>query len=219
MIIYIPAPLMAILTFPGIIIHEMAHRFFCDIFGVPVYKVCYFQIGNPAGFVLHGEISSPNKRFLISFGPVVFNIILGVLLCFPAIVTMFYVGLVPEISVYFLMLLLGLSIGMHGIPSKVDMECLKSGKKGKVSFLLRIIFFPFYFFAIISNFVKNAFLDLFFAALIGFILPAIVINSLPSYKPQSSTIDRSTILTKMEKRIEAQKELDQYYGNIKSCSS
>jgi len=43
--------LIALVTFPGIILHEWAHKFFCDRTGVPVYKTCYFRLGNPAGYV------------------------------------------------------------------------------------------------------------------------------------------------------------------------
>ena len=39
----IPGPIIALLTFPGVIVHEFAHKLFCDIFNVPVYYVNYFK--------------------------------------------------------------------------------------------------------------------------------------------------------------------------------
>lgn len=34
---FVPGPVIAAVTFPGVIVHEAAHRFFCDLGGVPVY--------------------------------------------------------------------------------------------------------------------------------------------------------------------------------------
>jgi hypothetical protein len=50
---FIPGPVIAAITFPGVILHETAHLFFCKLFKLQVYNVCYFRFGNPAGFVLH----------------------------------------------------------------------------------------------------------------------------------------------------------------------
>lgn len=49
----IPGFLISILTFPGVIVHEIAHQLFCRICGVAVLDVCYFKAGNPAGYVVH----------------------------------------------------------------------------------------------------------------------------------------------------------------------
>ncbi len=38
------AQLIALLTFPGIIIHELAHKKFCDWFGVKVIKAVYSDL-------------------------------------------------------------------------------------------------------------------------------------------------------------------------------
>ena len=40
----IPGFLVALVTFPGIICHEIAHKFFCDIAGVPVYAAAVIPI-------------------------------------------------------------------------------------------------------------------------------------------------------------------------------
>jgi hypothetical protein len=49
---YIPRILVSVLTFPGIIFHELGHQLFCKFTGVRVIKVRYFRFGNPAGYVL-----------------------------------------------------------------------------------------------------------------------------------------------------------------------
>ena len=49
---FIPGFLIAIVTFPGVIVHEAAHLFFCRWFKLEVYDVCFFRVGNPSGYVI-----------------------------------------------------------------------------------------------------------------------------------------------------------------------
>ncbi len=39
---FIPGPVIAALTFPGVIIHEAGHLFFCRLFKLQVFDVCFF---------------------------------------------------------------------------------------------------------------------------------------------------------------------------------
>ena len=39
----IPGFIISILTFPGVIVHELAHQICCYICGIKVYEVKYFQ--------------------------------------------------------------------------------------------------------------------------------------------------------------------------------
>src|SRR3954468_19593709 len=82
--VIIPRFLVVLLTFPGVIVHEMAHQFFCRITGTPVLNVCYFQIANPAGYVMHERARSPGKSLLISIAPFFVNTIVGALIAAPA---------------------------------------------------------------------------------------------------------------------------------------
>src|SRR5579862_7910264 len=76
----IPGFLIAILTFPGVIVHEFAHLLFCKLTGTPVLKVCYFRIGNPAGYVIHGQPPSVWKHILIGIGPFFVNTLIGLVM-------------------------------------------------------------------------------------------------------------------------------------------
>jgi len=109
--------LIAILTFPGIIVHEWAHKFFCDRANVPVYKTCYFRLGNPAGFVIHGSVDSYGKAFLIDIAPFVINTSIAFLIFLVA------VNASPGIAAY-LLYWLGISIAMHSFPSSGDADNL-----------------------------------------------------------------------------------------------
>lgn len=62
----IPGWLISLLTFPGVIIHEWAHKKFCEWLGILVHKVVYFRFGNPAGYVLHEPPKTYKQTFWIS---------------------------------------------------------------------------------------------------------------------------------------------------------
>lgn len=66
---FIPGFLITILTFPGVIVHELAHQIFCRICRVAVFDVCYFKFGNPAGYVVHEHPKNAYSQILIGIGP------------------------------------------------------------------------------------------------------------------------------------------------------
>jgi hypothetical protein len=114
--------LIALITFPGIILHEWAHKFFCDRTGVPVYKTCYFRLGNPAGYVIHAPIDNYGKAFLISTAPFLVNTIIAAI--FFVIAVILPLGLTSYILYW-----LGISIAMHSFPSSQDADNLWSYSK------------------------------------------------------------------------------------------
>ena len=120
--IFIPGWMIALLTFPGVIVHEVAHRFFADLSETPVYEVCYFRIGgDPAGYVIHGPAKQLGDTFSICVGPLFLNTALCALITFSA-VPVFTVHPASVHWVFLLLLWLGLSIGMHAFPSNQDMQ-------------------------------------------------------------------------------------------------
>jgi hypothetical protein len=118
---FIPGWLIALVTFPGVVVHEIAHRFFCDVTDTPVYEVDYYSPGsNPAGYVVHGPPRSLRAGLLISCGPLLVNTVLCAVLTF----TVAYQTLILNSSlndpVLWVLAWLGYSIGMHAIPSRQD---------------------------------------------------------------------------------------------------
>jgi hypothetical protein len=109
--------LIALITFPGIILHEWAHKFFCDRTRVPVYKTCYFRLGNPAGYVIHGSVDSYGKAFLIATAPFLVNTAIAVILFVIAVI-------IPLGLITYLLYWLGISIAMHSFPSSQDADNL-----------------------------------------------------------------------------------------------
>jgi hypothetical protein len=119
--VFIPGRLIALLTFPGVVVHEAAHRFFCDMTDTPVYEVCYFQPkGKPAGYVIHGRPRSLGAALLISGGPLLINTVLCALLTVAVAYRVFILQAGLGGPVLLFLAWLGYSIGMHAIPSRQD---------------------------------------------------------------------------------------------------
>ena len=56
---------VSILTFPGVILHEYAHKLACEYYGVPVYDVKYFSFKlDKDGWVVHAPPRDFNSAFL-----------------------------------------------------------------------------------------------------------------------------------------------------------
>lgn len=174
---FIPGWLISIITFPGVIVHEIAHRFFCDVAKVPVYDICYFRFGNPAGYVSHGEVNGIKKSFLISIGPLIVNSLLCMLLTMPLVFPMFILGAKTTSPVFGILAWIGFSIGMHAFPSNHDMnnfthEVKTSKQKG----ILYLIALPFALIIKIANILSVVWFDLIYAVGISFILPMILLG-------------------------------------------
>ena len=122
MLIPIPGLLVSIATFPGIIVHEFAHDLFCKLTKTPVQEVCYFQIGNPAGYVIHELPSNVWKHILIGIGPLIVNSLIGIAMGFAAIFMQIdYYHLTALGAAY---LWLAISIAMHSFPSTGDADSI-----------------------------------------------------------------------------------------------
>jgi hypothetical protein len=173
--ILIPGQLIALATFPGVILHEVAHMWFCKLRGVAVLDVCFFRFGNPAGYVAHEEIENFNTAFLVSVGPFIVNSLLCMFICFPAFLPM-YVFEVPSLTSYFL-LWLGISIGMHAFPSIGDGYALyrHAQKAASSGNLLAILSFPLVVLIYLANIGRVFWLDYLYGVGIGIGLPALLL--------------------------------------------
>jgi hypothetical protein len=84
----IPGILIALLTFPGVIVHESAHLLFCRLRRVAVFDACFLRVGNPLGYVVHERVTDFVTLWLVSAGPFLVNSVACILLCLPASVPM-----------------------------------------------------------------------------------------------------------------------------------
>ncbi len=171
----IPGFLVALVTFPGVIVHEAAHMLFCKLGGVAVIDVCFFRLGNPSGYVVHEEIKSFNTAFLVSVGPFIINSLLCMIICFPAFVPVKVFELTHPLS-YFL-LWLGVSIGMHAFPSTGDAQVLLAHAKKAVSSFhpLAVISFPLVVLIYIANLLSVFWADYLYGLAIGLGIPSLIL--------------------------------------------
>lgn len=173
---FIPGILISLLTFPGIIVHEFAHLLFCKMRNVAVFEVCYFRMKNPMGYVIHENTPNFYTTFLISMGPFFVNTILCLLICIPAYVPINFFNISHPLS-YFLMWL-GVSIGMHAIPSNQDAKNLYAQSKIKIKQknILALISFPITGLIYVFNILRFFWADLAYGVAIGVGLPALIFN-------------------------------------------
>ncbi len=171
---FIPGQLISAVTFPGVIVHEMAHMLFCKIRGVPVLDVCFFSFGNTPGYVVHERINDFTSTFLVCVGPFIVNSLLCMIICFPAFFPVKIFGIEHPLS--YALLWLGVSIGMHAFPSAQDASNLLEHAKQEVTKYnpLAIISFPIVILIYIANALSFFWFDYLYGIAIGLGLPALI---------------------------------------------
>ena len=171
----IPGWLISLLTFPGVIVHEIAHLLFCRLFGVAVFKVCYFRIGNPCGYVEHEVPRYSWQNIWIGVGPFFINSILGALIAGSVSFPVYHFFSAKPIDYFYIWL--GLSIAIHAFPSTGDAKSIwRSLWTRKASMLDRIIGIPlvgFIYLGALGSFIG---LDILYGAAVAIILPKIVVR-------------------------------------------
>jgi hypothetical protein len=175
---FIPGFVISIATFPGVIVHEAAHLFFCKVNKLAVFDVCYFRIGNPAGYVVHETTNVFSQAFMVGMGPFFVNSILCVLFCSATFMPVWELGVVDPLAYFFYWL--GLSIGMHAFPSTQDMKeiwRLMPGETRKFN-LLAIVSYPLVGIVYVLNFARVIWADLGYGIAIGILAPLAIFRSL-----------------------------------------
>ena len=157
----IPGWLIAILTFPGVMIHELAHMLACKLAHLKVLKVCYFQLENPAGYVIHEQAGTWGQAFLVATAPFIFNTL--------AAITIFSIAtLISTGTVVVVLFWLGISIGAHSFPSNEDSNILWGYSKifWKQN-ILAILGFPLVILIKIANVLSFFWFDFIYAFLLA----------------------------------------------------
>lgn len=171
---FIPGQLVSLATFPGVIVHEIAHQFFCRIFGIAVIDVCYFQFDNPAGYVKHEPAKHAWQHLIIGIGPFLINSIVGALIALPATIPVFKFGAASFFD-YFL-IWLGISIAMHAFPSTGDAANIWQEIKAQETPLwLKIIAAPLVSIIYLGALGSVLWLDLVYGIAVATLLPNLVI--------------------------------------------
>jgi hypothetical protein len=172
---FIPGIVITFLTFPGVIVHELAHQLFCRIFKVPVFEVCYFRFGNPAGYVIHEATTKTHQTILISSGPFFLNTILGFLIAFPAV---FQFAFDSANALDYVLIYLGVSIAMHAFPSTGDASALWNAVMSdeNASLWSKIVVTPIVGFIYLGAFGSFFWLDVLYGIGVAYGLPKLVVH-------------------------------------------
>ena len=82
-----------------------------------MFEVCFFQIGNPSGYVIHEPSRNAYQSIMISVGPFLVNSVVGAAIAFPGVLP---ITMGDPSFVDLVLLWLGLSVAMHAFPSTGD---------------------------------------------------------------------------------------------------
>lgn len=174
---FIPGILISVVTFPGVIVHELSHQLFCRWLKVPVFKVVYFQMENPVGYVLHEKPKTILQSTLISLGPLLINSLLGFLIALPSAI-LYELGAGMNLLDY-LMIYLGVSIAMHAFPSAGDAKALWSSvTEADKPWYVKVIIGPIVGFIYLGAIGSIFWLDLFYGIGIAVGLPWLILSML-----------------------------------------
>ena len=174
--IIIPGWLVAVATFPGIIVHEAAHMLFCRLRGLAVLEVCFLQFRQPVGYVIHESAKDFTSHFLVCVGPFIINTLLCFVLCFPAFlrVRVFEMGDVLS----YVLLWCGISIGMHAYPSNQDGASLwHAAKESAKRFnVLAMVSFPVVIVIYLANLLSIVWFAYLYGFAVGLLLPELLLK-------------------------------------------
>ncbi len=175
---FIPGPVIALLTFPGVIVHETGHFFFCRLFRLAVFDVCFFRLGNPAGYVIHERTDNFKALFFVSMGPFFVNTLLCMVFCTAAFLPVWELKTQDPLAYFFYWL--GLSIGMHAFPSKDDLSNIweLAPEKAKHGNLLAIVSLPLIAILYVLNYARVVWADLGYGIAVGILGPIALFRAL-----------------------------------------
>lgn len=161
---FIPGWLISMITFPGVILHEFAHEFFCKIFGVTVHEVKYFQLGQKvAWYVNHEKPKTYKQIFFISVWPLLVNSFVAIIISFIAGQTTY------ESQTWYILLRLAISAGMHSLPSDQDMSHVSLASKEAIKnggSFWHYLAFPFIFLVWLANKLRIFWFDVIWAIIL-----------------------------------------------------
>lgn len=172
---FIPGWLISLVTFPGVIVHEIAHQFFCKLAKVAVLDVKYFQLSNPAGYVIHETPQKTSQHLLIGLGPLFVNTIAGALIAFPAILPTYTFGGSNPIDM--ILIWLGFSIAMHSFPSTGDAKSIWAAvMRPGVNAIYKIIAVPIVGLLYLGAIGSIFWLDAIYGVGVIMVLPTVLFN-------------------------------------------
>jgi hypothetical protein len=167
--IFIPGPVITLLTFPGVVMHEIAHRFMCDVLLIRVYNINYFSMGDKqAGYVEHEKTESIMHDFLIGFAPLFVNSFFCMIFTLPYSSTVHIAGDAISNPAITFLYWIGLSMGIHAFPSDQDVANISLlAKNSNLLFIVQ----PLCSIIWLLNRLRFFWINFIYAFILSFILP------------------------------------------------
>lgn len=145
-------------TFIGVIFHEFGHKFFCDVTGVKVKKVCWFRLGNPAGYVLHERPHNFLQTFFVAVGPLITG---------TAFALLFYYIAAEQADLLWQKIFftwLGAAVAIHSFPGNTDAKNLwRDSNRHLSTNLFAVVGYPFSLIIWLANSLFFLFFDILYA--------------------------------------------------------
>ena len=171
---FIPGQLISLVTFPGVIVHELAHQLFCRLYKVPVFEVVYFRFGNPCGYVIHEKVQNKWQSIMISVGPFLVNTLIAGIIALPASLPVFTFGTAGPLD--YLLIYLSVSIAMHAFPSTGDANSIWHAlKEENTPLWARIVGYPLVGLIYVGSFGSMIWLDFFYGVAVAIGVPKLII--------------------------------------------
>jgi hypothetical protein len=174
----IPSQVIALLTFPGVVLHEVVVQLLCRWLRIAMGDVCYIRFGSPAGYVIHEPPADVCQALVLGLGPFFVNSILGAFIAFPAI----FPALEFRVSTTggYVLAWLGVSIATHAFPSADETgELWRAVWSPRGSTLTRLFTTPlvaFMYGGALGHFIC---LDLLYGIGVVVLAPALLLYTLP----------------------------------------
>lgn len=187
--LFIPGFLFAYLTFPGVMMHELGHQIACYLSKVCVFDVKYFQFDvKCSGYVQHEKTDNPWKSLLITYGPFLFNTLLGIFLVIPMSMMWAFAArraVIPFFvkAVCYVLGYLGVSCLANAFPSSGDAKVLFTSvvKNKAVPLLIRIVIAPFVALIYLCSLAKIVWFDFVFALGVPQVIYSVISHNPPNF--------------------------------------
>jgi len=177
-ILAIPSQVVALLTFPGVVLHQVVEQLFCRWRRVAVGDVCYIRFGTPPGFVTHERPVTVRQALLIGLGPFFVNSLLAALMAYPFVLP----ALEFRVSATqgYILAWLSVSIAMHSFPNADETGDLwRAVRSPRSSTLTRLLATPLVGFMYVGALGRLVFLDLLYGVALLVLAPALLLYVLP----------------------------------------
>lgn len=167
---FIPGFLITLCTFPGVIFHELGHKWFCHLTKVPVHEVCYFRLGDPSGYVIHEQPKKFSQSLLISVGPLISGTIIALIFFILAELSLSLHPLIPLFCLW-----MGVSIAVNAFPSSGDADSLWEEANRHIKDDIWAIFgYPVVVIIQIANLLNFFWFDFIYAAMLWILAKSLI---------------------------------------------